>query len=94
LRSSFEPARESDHFGATELAPRVSLGGRQDTIPGARRRTSLCGDAPGRHPRHDLGRAPLSSAARRSARPPACRSRVGRVRRCATTSARPCGVLR
>jgi|KBSMisStandDraft_5_1062788.scaffolds.fasta_scaffold05653_3 hypothetical protein len=26
----------------------ASLGGRQDAVPGARRRTSLCGDAPER----------------------------------------------
>jgi hypothetical protein len=25
LRSSFKPARESDHFGATELAPRTTV---------------------------------------------------------------------
>ena len=31
---------------ATRCAAYGRLGGRQDTIPGARRRTSLCGDAP------------------------------------------------
>src|SRR5262249_50819353 len=32
--------------GAPGRARSASLGGRQDAIPGARRRTSLCGDAP------------------------------------------------